>query len=117
MLYTDVWPEISKLIDEAFANGEKEVGRRLVQIKNNIDDQIDWIADNGGEEAAAAATAAKNFYKGTDESVGYAQIWRDGGRMEEFGDLYDPVLNRGMGCEPTTKSPSSSVSSTGSTLR
>ena len=97
VLYTDVRPEISKLIDEAFANGEKEVGRRLVQIKNNIDDQIDWIADNGGEEAAAAATAAKNFYKGTDESVGYAQIWRDGGRMEEFGDLYDPVLNRGMG--------------------
>ncbi|MDA9855401.1 hypothetical protein N9C80_03120 [Paracoccaceae bacterium] len=98
VLYNDVRPAISKLIDEAFGDPKtKEVGRRLVKIKNAIDDQVEWIAENGGEEAAAAAKAAKDYFTGTDDMVGYAQIWRDGGRMTEFAELYDPVMARGVG--------------------
>lgn len=97
VLYTKVRPEIAKLIDEAFTNGEKEVGRRLIDIKNSIDDQVEWIAENGGEAAADAATAARDYYKGVGDEVGYAEIWRGGGRMEEFGNLYDPVFSRGVG--------------------
>ena len=97
VLYNNVRPEISKLIDEAYAAGQKGVAQRLVTIKRAIDEQVEWIAENGGEEAAEVANAAKSFYQGTGDTVGYAQIWRDGGRMEEFGELYDPVVSRGVG--------------------
>ena len=91
VLYNNIRPQISKLINDAYSTQRSDVGERLRLIKANIDEQVDWIAENGGEEAAAAAQAAKDYYGE------YAQVWRDGGRMEEFGDLYDPVLQRGVG--------------------
>ena len=91
VLYNNIRPQISKLINDAYSNQRSDIGERLRLIKANIDEQVDWIAENGGEEAAAAAQAAKDYYGE------YAQVWRDGGRMEEFGDLYDPVLQRGVG--------------------
>jgi hypothetical protein len=94
VLYNDIRPEISKLINDAYSNGRSDVGEKLRLIKKAIDDQVTWIADNGGEvgeEAAAAALQAKDYYEG------YAKVWRDGGKMEEFGDLYDPVHQRNIG--------------------
>jgi len=93
VLYNDIRPKISQLVDEAFENREKEVGYKLIKIKNAIDDQVSWIANNTddvGEEAAEAAKEAYRYF--SDE---YVPNWRSGGRMQEFGDLYDPVVVRG----------------------
>lgn len=90
VLYNRVRPQLSKLIDQAYKRGDDLVAERLITVKNGIDEQVEWVAENGDEEASAAATAAYNYYK--DE---FAPIWRDGGVMERFGNLYSPVLTRG----------------------
>jgi hypothetical protein len=89
-LYTRVRPEISKLIDQAYQRKDFIVASRLVEVKRAIDDQVIWVADNAGEEAADSAKKAFEYY-----SNEYAPLWRDGGVVAEFGDLYEPVLTRG----------------------
>jgi hypothetical protein len=89
-LYTTVRPEISKLIDQAYQRKDFIVASRLVEVKRAIDDQVIWVADNAGEEAADSAKKAFEYY-----SNEYAPLWRDGGVVAEFGDLYEPVLTRG----------------------
>ena len=84
-------PQISKLINEAYQGGQSGVAEKLRLIKSAIDEQVEWIADNGGEEAAAAATQAQQYYQE------YSKVWRDGGRVTEFGDMYDSVFQRKMG--------------------
>lgn len=89
-LYKRVRPELSKLIDQAYKRGDDIVASRLVDVKRAIDDQVEWVANNSGEEAADAANAAYEYY-----SKEYAPLWRDGGVVAEFGDMYEPVLTRG----------------------
>jgi hypothetical protein len=62
-LYTKVRPRISSLADEAYNNGQTEVGKRLASIRTAIDDQVEWVAKNADGEAADAAQTAMNFYK------------------------------------------------------
>ena len=90
VLYNRVRPELSKLIDQAYQRGDAMVGDRLRTVKAAIDEQVAWVATNGDPEAAEAATKAYAYY--SDE---FAPIWRDGGAMERFGDLYNPVMTRG----------------------
>lgn len=90
VLYNQIKPALSKLADEAYRNGANEVGSRLVVLRKSIDEQVEWIAENGSPEAAEAATKAKDYFQNT-----FSPIWRDGGKMEEFGDMYDPVITRG----------------------
>ena len=89
-LYKRVRPELSKLIDQAYKRGDDIVASRLVDVKRAIDDQVEWVANNSGEEAADAAKAAYEYY-----SKEYAPLWRDGGVVADFGDMYEPVLSRG----------------------
>ena len=89
-LYTRVRPELSKLIDQAYKRGDDIVASRLVEVKRAIDDQVEWVANNTGEEASDAAKKAAQYY-----STEYAPLWRDGGIVAEFGDMYEPVLTRG----------------------
>ena len=89
-LYKRVRPELSKLIDQAYKRGDDMVASRLVDVKRAIDDQVEWVANNSGEEAADAAKAAYEYY-----SKEYAPLWRDGGVVADFGDMYEPVLSRG----------------------
>lgn len=90
VLYNRVRPELSKLIDQAYSRGDSLVAERLINVKNSIDDQVEWVAENGDPDAAEAASAAYQYYK--EE---FAPIWRDGGVMERFGNLYNPVMTRG----------------------
>lgn len=62
-LYTKVRPRISALADEAFNNGQTEVGQRLASIRTAIDDQVEWVSENADGEAATAAQTAMDFYK------------------------------------------------------
>lgn len=90
VLYNRVRPELSKLIDQAYKRGDSLVAERLIKVKNAVDEQVEWVSKNGDPEAAEAAGTAYQYYK--DE---YAPIWRDGGVMERFGNLYEPVMTRG----------------------
>jgi len=91
-LYTRVRPEISTLIDQAYKRGDTAVAIRLIEVKKAIDLQVDWVAKNADADAADAARAAYDYYSNT-----YAPIWRSGGAIQEFGDMYQPVLTRGTG--------------------
>ena len=91
-LYTRVRPEIATLIDQAYKRGDNAVAIRLIEVKKAIDLQVDWVAKNSDADAADAAKAAYGYYKDT-----YAPIWRSGGAIQEFGDMYQPVLTRGTG--------------------
>ena len=90
VLYNRVRPELSKLIDQAYKRGDTMVAERLRTVKVAIDEQVKWVSKNGDPEAAEAADAALEYY--TEE---FAPIWRYGGVMERFGDLYNPVMTRG----------------------
>ena len=89
-LYNKVRPELSNLIDQAYKRGDDMVAKRLIDVKRAIDDQVQWVAENADEEAADAATKAYTYY-----SDQYAPVWRDGGVVADFGDLYEPVMTRG----------------------
>ena len=89
-LYNRVRPELSKLIDQAYKRGDDLVASRLVEVKRAIDDQVEWVAENAGEEASDSAKKAYQYYLNE-----YAPIWRDGGVVADFGDMYEPVLSRG----------------------
>ena len=89
-LYTRIRPELSKLIDQAYKRDDDLVASRLVEVKRAIDDQVEWVAENAGEEASDSAKKAYQYY-----SNEYAPIWRDGGVVADFGDMYEPVLSRG----------------------
>jgi hypothetical protein len=91
VLYNQVRPEISTLINEAFKRGDDRVAQKLLQVKKAIDEQVEWVAENGDGEAATAAREAYDYYSGT-----YAPIWADGGVIERFGTLYEPVMERGV---------------------
>jgi hypothetical protein len=91
-LYTRVRPEISTLIDQAYKRGDNAVAIRLIEVKKAIDLQVEWVAKNSDPNAANAARAAYDYYSET-----YAPIWRSGGAIQDFGDMYQPVLTRGTG--------------------
>ena len=91
-LYNQVRPEISDLISQAYKRGDDMVAKRLIQVKKAIDEQVEWVADNGDEVAAEAAKDAFDYY-----SKQFAPVWRDGGSMQQFADIYDPVMVRGTG--------------------
>tara|TARA_Y100000022_G_scaffold97794_1_gene84301 strand:+ start:147 stop:3473 length:3327 start_codon:yes stop_codon:yes gene_type:complete len=91
-LYNQVRPEISDLISQAYKRGDDMVAKRLVQVKKAIDEQVGWVAKNGDEAASDAAKAAFDYY-----SKQFAPVWRDGGSMQQFADIYDPVMIRGTG--------------------
>ena len=91
-LYTRVRPEISTLIDQAYKRGDNAVAIRLIEVKKAIDLQVEWVAKNSDPDAANAARAAYDYYSET-----YAPIWRSGGAIQDFGDMYQPVLTRGTG--------------------
>lgn len=91
VLYNQVRPEISSLINEAFKRGDDRVAQKLLQVKKAIDEQVEWVAENADGETAAAAKEALEYYKGT-----YSPIWASGGVIERFGTLYEPVLERGV---------------------
>ena len=91
-LYNQVRPEISDLISQAYKRGDDMVAKRLIQVKNAIDEQVGWVAKNGDESASDAAKAAFKYY-----SKQFAPVWRDGGSMQQFADIYDPVMVRGTG--------------------
>lgn len=90
VLYNQIRPALADLADEAYSSGNREVGKRLAKLRSAIDEQVTWIAANGDGDAATAAKEAADYYSNT-----YAPIWRDGGKMQEFGELHDPVLSRG----------------------
>lgn len=91
-LYTRVRPEISNLIEQAYGRNDVAVAKRLIEVKKAIDLQVDWVAKNADPDAANAARAAYDYYATT-----YAPIWRSGGAVQDFGDMYQPVLTRGTG--------------------
>jgi hypothetical protein len=65
MLYNKIRPQISQLSDEAFSNGQREIGLRLADLRRAIDDQVEWVATNSSGEAAEAASTAMDYYKST----------------------------------------------------
>ena len=91
-LYTQVRPEISDLISQAYKRGDDMVAKRLIQVKKAIDEQVGWVAKNGDEASSDAAKAAFDYYLKE-----FAPVWRDGGSMQQFADIYDPVMVKGTG--------------------
>lgn len=64
VLYKDLRPRISQMISEAYNGGRVGVAERLREVKNFIDEQVDWVADNTDDPAAAdAARRASAYYK------------------------------------------------------
>ena len=93
VLYADVRPKLSQMAEDAFSKGEGGVGIRIRGIIKNIDGQVDYVAENGSPEAAAAAREASDYYTKT-----FAPLLRDGPGADSsatFKSTRNEAINRG----------------------
>lgn len=93
VLYADVRPKLSQMAEDAFSKGEGGVGIRIRAIIKNIDGQVDYVAENGSPEAAAAARDALEYYTET-----FAPLLRDGPGANSsaiFKDTRNEAIERG----------------------
>lgn len=91
-MYREVRPALAEAAEGSFDAGKNAsvfAGKKIRESVKYIDeDLLKWVENNGGEEAAQAAKAFKEFYV-----EDYAPFWRDG-PLAKIGDLYRQTVGR-----------------------